>query len=115
LKTAPALPADAKKAAADTFAAFVSGKTVDVTVYDHKAPIIARLVWDWTKKTVTGRYVYDGADEGDVKRTISFAGDKACSVGKGDKTAACYAVYMSGPSFFEVNDNGSLHAVSAIE
>jgi hypothetical protein len=103
------LPTAAKKATKDEFIAFVDGKSVEVTIFDLEKPIAAVLKWNWKKKAITGTAVIDGKDKIKVRTKWTFEGDKACSDGK------CHEVYIDGKSFYEVRDDGGVHAVSVIK
>jgi hypothetical protein len=109
----PSLPANAKKATRDEFIAFVNGKTVDVIIYDAGKPLTATLKWDWKKKRISGSYVLDG-QKGKVQTKWSFDGDKACSQA-GNQPKACHDVYIDGNQFYEMREDGKVHAVSKLK
>jgi hypothetical protein len=103
------LPASARKATQDEFIAFVDGKSVEVTIYDMDKPVTAVLTWRWKKKAITGTAVIDGKDKIKVRTKWSFKGDKACS----DKE--CHDIYIDGNSFYEVREDGVVHALSVVK
>jgi hypothetical protein len=109
----PILPANAKKASQDEFIAFVNGKTVDVVIYDAGKSLTATLKWDWKKKRISGSYVFDGK-KGKVQAKWTFDGDKACSQA-GNQSKACHAVYIDGDQFYEMREDGKVHAISKLK
>ena len=115
--TGPALaeapPATAKKATLDEFKALADGKKVDVVIYDLEVPVTATLVWNWKKKQITGNALLDGKKKIKVKAKLSFDGEKACS-SSGEKPT-CHLIYIDGDRFYEVRDDGHVHATSTLE
>lgn len=109
----PTLPASAKKATQDEFIAFVSGKTVEVVIYDAGKSLTAILKWDWKKKRISGSYVLDGK-KGKVQAKWTFDGDKACSRA-GSQPKECHSVYIDGDQFYEMRDDGNVHAISKLK
>lgn len=109
----PSLPANAKAATQDEFIAFVNGKTVDVVIYDAGKSLTATLKWDWKKKRISGSYVLDGK-KGKVQVKWSFDGDKACSQ-SGSQPKECHAIYIDGDQFYEMRDDGKVHAISKLK
>ncbi len=109
----PTLPATAKKATQDEFIAFVNGKTVDVVIYDAGKSLSATLKWDWKKKRISGPYLLDGK-KGKAVAKWSFDGDKACSQA-GAQPKQCHSIYIDGDQFFELRDDGKVHAVSVLK
>jgi len=109
----PTLPAAAKKVTQDEFIAFVNGKTVDVVIYDAGKSLSATLKWDWKKKRITGSYLLDGK-KGKVSAKWTFEGDKACSQA-GSQPKQCHAIYIEGDQFFEMRDDGKIHAISKLK
>lgn len=107
------LPAGAKKASMDEFKQLADGKKVSVQIFDAGKPIKADLVWSWKKKAITGKADV-GGEAVDVKVKLSFKGDKACAAGKGEKPA-CHSIYIDGNKFYEVRDDGAVHAVSTVQ
>ena len=109
----PSLPATAKKATQDQFIAFVNGKTVDVLIYDAGKPLSATLKWDWKKKRITGLFLLDGK-KGKVVAKWTFDGDKACAQA-GAQPKECHTIYIEGDRFFEMRDDGKVHAISKLK
>jgi hypothetical protein len=109
----PTLPGSAKLATREEFIAFVNGKTVDVVIYDAGKPLTAILKWDWKKKRISGSYVLDGK-KGKVQAKWTFDGDKACSQA-GNHSKQCHAVYIDGDRFYEMRDDGKVHAISKLK
>lgn len=106
------LPSTAKKVSMDEFKKFADGKKVHVEILDFEKPVSAELTWNWKKKKITGEAKLDGSTF-PVSSKLSFAGDKACATNKGEKPA-CHAVFIDGDKFYEVRDDGKLHAVSTL-
>ncbi len=109
----PSLPANAKIATQDDFIAFVNGKTVEVVIYDAGKSLTATLRWDWKKKRISGSYVLDGK-KGKVQAKWTFDRDKACSQA-GGQPKQCHAVYIDGDRFYEMRDDGKVHAISKLK
>lgn len=109
------LPATASKATLDEFKEFADGKTVEVDILDMEKPVTATLVWSWADATISGTAVIDGSQKVEVKVALSFDGEKACSKGEGDPT--CHLIYIDREAgkFYEVRDDGAVHAVSTIK
>jgi hypothetical protein len=113
LAAAEPLPATAKKVTIDEFKVFADGKTVDVVIFDLGVPVTATLKWDWKKKRITGDALVNGKDKIKVKSKLSFEGDKACAENDGKPT--CHLIYVDGEKFYEVRDDGDVHAVSTLK
>lgn len=111
--SAATLPASAKKATMDEFKALADGKAVTVEIYDIGVPVTATLTWNWKKKQITGSALVNGKDKIKVKTKLSFKDDKACADDKGKPN--CHAIFIDGESFYEVNDDGSVHAMSTLK
>lgn len=105
------LPSSAKKATLDEFKKFADGKEVSVVIFDAGVPVTATLIWNWKKKGITGNALVDG-QKVKVKAKLSFKDDKACSTA-GGKTN-CHAIAIDGNKFYEVRDDGDVHAVSEL-
>ena len=106
------LPATAKKATLDEFKAFADGKKVNVVIYDMGVDVVATLVWNWKKKQITGEALVNNKTKIKVKTPLSFKGDKACSEDQGKPV--CHLIYIDGDSFYEVRDDGKVHATSTL-
>ncbi len=113
LAAAEPLPAIAKKATMEEFKAFADGKTVEVVIFDLDVPVTATLVWDWKKKRITGNALVNGKDKIKVKTKLSFDGEKACSDNEGKPS--CHLIYIDGDKFYEVRDDGDVHATSTLK
>ena len=107
------LPATAKKATLDEFKTFADGKMVDVVIFDLGVPVTATLKWDWKKQRITGDALVDGKKKIKVKTKLSFEGEKACSDNEGKPS--CYAIFIEGDKFYEVRDDGDVHATSTLQ
>ncbi|WP_245463153.1 MULTISPECIES: hypothetical protein [unclassified Mesorhizobium] len=107
------LPGTAKKATLDEFKAFVDKKPVNVVIYDMDVQVTATLTWDWKKHQVSGNAVVNGKHKIKVKTKISSDGDKACTEGD-DNKIICHNIYIEGNRFYEVRDDGVLHATSTL-
>ena len=105
-------PASAHKATLDEFKTLADGKTVAATIYDAGQPVTATLVWSWKKKNITGSASV-GGKKIKVKTKLSFKGDQACAV-DGGKTK-CHAIFIDGAIFYEVKDDGEVHAKSVVQ
>lgn len=92
---------------------FADGKTVDVVIFDLGVPVTATLKWDWKKKRITGDALVNGKDKIKVKSKLSFESDKACAENEGKPT--CHLIYIDGDKFYEVRDDGDVHAVSTLK
>jgi hypothetical protein len=116
LGTAPVfaqdLPPTAKKASMEAFKAFADGKKVHVEIFDMDTPVSGDLTWSWKTKKITGDAMVDGSKI-PVSVKLSFKGDKACSNGKGEKPS-CHAIFIDGNAFYEVRDDGKVHAKSTL-
>ena len=106
-------PGTAHKATPDELSKLIDGKTVLVSIFDLGPPVVAQLVWDWKNKTIGGRALVDGKKAVPVKTVISIEGEKACSTGS-DGKKTCFVPYIDGNSFYEVREDGQVHAVSYI-
>jgi hypothetical protein len=106
------LPPTAKKVSMEAFKAFADGKKVHVEIFDLDAPTSADLIWNWKTKKITGEATVNGSKV-PVSVKLSFKGDKACSNGKGEKPS-CHAIFIDGNTFYEVRDDGKLHATSKL-
>jgi hypothetical protein len=109
----PTLPSTAKMATREEFIAFVNGKTVDVVIYDAGKSLTAILKWDWKKKRISGSYVLDG-QKGKVQAKWTFEGDKVCSQ-SGGRPKECHGVYIEDDKFYEMRDDGKVHAISKLK
>lgn len=105
------LPATATKATMDQFKALADGKTVKVTIFDFDVPVTAELVWSWEKKSITGKAFVSGKSF-PVNSILEFDGERACAV-VGEQTT-CHMIYIDGNSFYEVTNEGKIHAASTI-
>jgi hypothetical protein len=106
------LPATAKKATLEEFKAFANGKKVKVVIYDMGVDVVATLVWNWKKKQITGDALVNNKHKIKVKSVLSFEGDKACSEDQGKPV--CHYIYIDGDKFYEVRDDGKVHATSTL-
>ena len=113
LAHAESLPPTAKKATMAEFQAFADGKPVTVDIFDLGAPITAKLVWDWKSKRITGTALLNKTKTIDVKSKLSFKGGKACAASPGEKPS-CHLIYIDADRFYEVNEDGSVHAMSRL-
>jgi hypothetical protein len=107
-------PSTAKKVSMEEFKALADGKTVDVEIFDMEQPVTATLVWNWTDESITGKALINNENEVDVKTKLLIEGDKACSQGEGEEPT-CHFIYVEGNRFYEVRDDGEVHAVSTIQ
>lgn len=48
-----------------------------------------------------------------VKLRLSFEGDKACA--DNDGKPSCNSIFIEGNKFYEVRDDGALHATSTLK
>ena len=91
------------------FQAFADKKPVNVVIYDMDVQVTATLTWDWKKHQITGSALVNGKHKIKVNTKLSFEGDKACAEGDDSKTI-CHNIYIEGDKFYEVRDDGVLHA-----
>lgn len=108
-------PSEAKKVSPEEFKAFADGKTVEVEILDMEVPVSASLLWSWSDGTITGEALINNKDKVQVSTKISFDGEKVCSQGDGDKEPNCHTIYIEGDKFYEVRDDGEVHAISTIK
>ena len=113
LAAAETLPSTAKKATMDEFKAFADGKTVEVVIYDLEVPVTATLVWDWKNKRIKGTGLVNEKDKIKVKTKLSFREDMACSDQDGKPN--CHQIYIDGNKFYEVREDGKVHATSTLK
>lgn len=111
---AETLPSTAKKATVDELRALSDKKKVAVEIFDLGTPVRGNLIWNWQKKAITGTAVINNKDKIRVRSILTTSGEKVCATNKGEKPS-CHAVYIDGSKFYEVNDDGSVHAVSEVE
>ncbi|MER9483202.1 hypothetical protein NKI74_28155 [Mesorhizobium sp. M0494] len=106
------LPSSAKKASMEEFKTFANGKKVNVIIYDAGAAITATLVWSWKKKQIIGEALVNNKTKIKVKVPLTFDGDKACSQDQGKPV--CHLIYIDNDKFYEVRDDGKVHATSTL-
>jgi hypothetical protein len=106
----PALPGGLSPATPEEFTAFSKGKVFESVPYDADAPLIAETKWDWKKKKVTGNFIRNGKEKGKFAFPVIFKDGKSCI--KFPDSVTCYTVYIDGPAFYEIRDDGGVHAVS---
>lgn len=107
-------PATAKKASIEELKGIADGKPVSVVIFDEAVPITADLVWNWKKKTITGTALVNSKDKIKVAAKLSFKGDQACSTSGKDKPS-CHTIFIDGNKFYEIRDDGKVHAVSTVK
>ncbi|MDI7863818.1 hypothetical protein MRS76_17835 [Rhizobiaceae bacterium n13] len=106
------LPPTAKKASILEFKALADAKKVKVEIFDLGTPVSADLVWNWKKKSITGKADVNGKTI-NVNARLSFKGEQACATNKGEKPT-CHFIYIDGNKFYEVRDDMQVHAVSTV-
>ena len=110
----PALPATAKKATPEEFAAAFNGKSLFVTVYDMGKPVIAYAKWDTKKKRVTGDAIVGNKKAAKFVSKYTVKDDTICFKDNGPKQN-CRSYLIDGDSFYEVNADGTLHGKSVAQ
>ncbi len=109
----PALPASAVKATPESFTQLTDQKSTNFVVHDYETPFIGRLYWDWSNKKMVGELIVDEKKLAKVRSELTFDGDKVCTAWK-TTDRSCYVVMVDGNTFYEIADNGDVHAVAVI-
>jgi hypothetical protein len=105
------LPTDAKQLTGDQIRAFLAGNTFQFDVHDAGKPLTGTSTWESERGIVFGEYSLDHQSPKPWKRAWWVEGDKNCTR-SGDNPPECQMIYVDGDRFFEIREDGGVHAIS---
>lgn len=107
----PRVPADAERLTGPAIRTFLAGNTFRFVVYDAAKALTGTSTWDSENGTVFGTFSWNLGPSKRWQRTWWVEGDRNCTRSEG-KAPECQTIYAKGDQFWEVREDGQLHAMS---
>lgn len=107
----PVLPENAERLTGEQIKRFLAGKTFRLVVYDAAKSLTGTSTWDSERGIAFGEYSWDRQPLKRWERRWWVDGDRNCTQASGGDVE-CQAIYVVGEQFYEIAEDGKLHAVS---